>query len=411
MIVEVINTGTELLLGEILNTNFQYLSRHLNNRGFDVLYQTTVGDNERRMEQVIHNAMSRADMIITTGGLGPTRGDITKDIVMKACNVEGYLDQEVLNKINAFFAKRKTCKASNNDKQAIVPNGATVLNNEVGTAPGLWLEHNDKIFVMLPGPPSELMHVCEKQLWPLLDNKFAGQGIILSRILHLRGIGESTVAELIDDLIVKQTNPTLAIYARRGEIIIRITAKAVDATAATVMLDDGEAALRDRLEKYIYGVDDETLASYLGKKLLKHHKTISFAESCTGGLASNLVTDIAGSSEYLIGSIVTYTNEAKHNLLKVKEETLNAYGAVSKETALEMAQGVRKLFGSDFGVGITGNAGPGGSEGKPVGLVYIAIATPDEVYCKEFNFTSTRIENKLRIALTAISMVIDKLSE
>ena len=411
MIVEVINTGTELLLGEILNTNFQYLSRHLNNRGFDVLYQTTVGDNKRRMEQVIHNAMSRADMIITTGGLGPTRGDITKDIVMKACNVEGYLDQEVLNKINAFFAKRKTCKASNNDKQAIVPNGATVLNNEVGTAPGLWLEHNDKIFVMLPGPPSELMHVCEKQLWPLLDNKFAGQGIILSRVLHLRGIGESTVAELIDDLIVKQTNPTLAIYARRGEIIIRITAKAVDATAATVMLDDGEAALRERLEKYIYGVDDETLASYLGKKLLKKHKTISFAESCTGGLASNLVTDIAGSSEYLIGSIVTYTNEAKHNLLKVNEETLNAYGAVSEETALEMAQGVRKLFGSDFGVGITGNAGPGGSEGKPVGLVYIAIATPDEVYCKEFNFTSTRIENKLRIALTAISMVIDKLSE
>lgn len=411
MIVEVINTGTELLLGEILNTNFQYLSRHLNNRGFDVLYQTTVGDNEKRMEQVIHNAMSRADMIITTGGLGPTRGDITKDIVMKACNVEGYLDQEVLNKINAFFAKRKTCKASNNDKQAIVPNGATVLNNEVGTAPGLWLEHNDKIFVMLPGPPSELMHVCEKQLWPLLDNKFAGQGIILSRVLHLRGIGESTVAELIDDLIVKQTNPTLAIYARRGEIIIRITAKAVDATAATVMLDDGEAALRERLEKYIYGVDDETLASYLGKKLLKQHKTISFAESCTGGLASNLVTDIAGSSEYLIGSIVTYTNESKHNLLKVKEETLNAYGAVSEETALEMAQGVRKLFGSDYGVGITGNAGPGGSEGKPVGLVYIAIATPDEVYCKEFNFTSTRIENKLRIALTAISMVIDKLSE
>ena len=411
MIVEVINTGTELLLGEILNTNFQYLSRHLNNRGFDVLYQTTVGDNENRMEQVIHNAMSRADMIITTGGLGPTRGDITKDIVMKACNVEGYLDQEVLNKINAFFAKRKTCKASNNDKQAIVPIGATVLNNEVGTAPGLWLEHNDKIFVMLPGPPSELMHVCEQQLWPLLDNKFAGQGIILSRVLHLRNIGESTVAELIDDLIVKQTNPTLAIYARRGEIIIRITAKAVDATAATVMLDEGEAALRERLEKYIYGVDDETLASYLGKKLLKQYKTISFAESCTGGLASNLVTDIAGSSEYLIGSIVTYTNEAKHNLLKVKEETLSAYGAVSEETALEMAQGVRKLFGSDYGVGITGNAGPGGSEGKPVGLVYIAIATPDEVYCKEFNFTSTRIENKLRIALTAISMVIDKLSE
>lgn len=411
MIVEVINTGTELLLGEILNTNFQYLSKHLNNRGFDVLYQTTVGDNEKRMEQVIRNAIERADIIITTGGLGPTRGDITKDVIMKACNVEGYVDEEVLNKINAFFAKRKTCKASNNDKQAIVPVGATVLHNEVGTAPGLWLEHNDKIFVMLPGPPSELTHVCEKQLWPLMEKKFANQGIILSRVLRLRGIGESSVAEIIDDLILQQTNPTLAIYARRGEIIIRITAKADDASIATAMLDKGETELRERLEKYIYGVDDDSLATVLGKELLKKHQTISFAESCSGGLASSLVTDIAGSSEYLVGSVVTYTNEAKHNLLQVSENTLANFGAVSEETACEMAQGVRKLFGSDYGVGITGNAGPSGSEGKPVGLVYIAVATPDGVYCKEHHFTSTRIENKLRIALTALSMVIDKLKE
>lgn len=411
MIVEVINTGTELLLGEILNTNFQYLSKHLNNRGFDVLYQTTVGDNEKRMEQVIEIASKRADIIITTGGLGPTRGDITKDIVMKVCGVEGYLDTGVLEKINAFFLKRKICKASNNDKQAIVPVGGIVLNNDVGTAPGIWLEHNNKIFIMLPGPPSELKHVSENQLWPLLDERFANQGIILSRVLHLRGIGESTVAEIIDDLIVNQTNPTLAIYARRGEIVIRITAKASNAENANKMLDESEIKLRERLDKYIYGLDDDSLAACLGKELLKQQKTIAFAESCSGGLASSLVTDIAGSSEYLVGSVVTYTNEAKNKLIQVKQETLDTYGAVSEQTACEMAEGVRALFNSDYGVGITGNAGPGGSEGKPVGLVYIAVATPDGIYCKEHNFTSTRTENKLRIALTAISMVIDKLKE
>lgn len=409
MIVEIINTGTELLLGEILNTNFQYLSKHLNNRGFDVLYQTTVGDNAQRMEQVLRNAMSRADMIITTGGLGPTRGDITKDAVMHVCGVEGYVNADVLNKINAFFAKRKICKAANNDKQAIVPVGGVVLRNDVGTAPGLWLEYDGKIFVLLPGPPTELIHVCEHQLWPYLDKKFAGQGIILSRVLHLRGIDESTTAEIIDDLIVQQTNPTLAIYARRGEIIIRITAKATDADAAKSMLDDGEDKLRERLDKYIYGVDDDSLAAYLGKELLKQGKTIAFAESCSGGLASSLVTDVAGSSEYLLGSVVTYTNMAKCRIINVQQATLEAYGAVSQQTAIEMAQGVRKLMGSDYGVGITGNAGPGGSEGKPVGLVYIAVATATDIQVKEYNFTSTRVENKLRIALTAISMVIDKL--
>lgn len=411
MIVEVINTGTELLLGEILNTNFQYLSKNLNNMGFDVLYQSTVGDNENRMQQVLVQAMNRADIIITTGGLGPTRGDITKETVMELCGVDAYLDLDTWGRIDAFFAKKGTCVPSNNDKQAMIPVGAEVLQNDVGTAPGIVLEHNGKIFIMLPGPPSELVDMCEKQLWPYLHRRFGQQGIILSRVLRLRGIGESLTAEKIDDLILNQSNPTIAIYARRGEIIIRITAKAKEQAVAAEMLDNYEALLQQRLGKYVYGIDDESLASYAGKLLRRYNKTIAFAESCTGGLASSLITDIPGSSEYLLGSVVSYTNMAKNKLLHVQEETLSAFGAVSRETACEMAAGVRNLLGADFGISITGNAGPDPSENKPVGLVYIAVATDKIVYCQEHHFTATRTENKLRIALTAISMLIDKINE
>ncbi len=411
MKVELISTGTELLLGEILNTNVQYLSRRLNSMGFDVLYQTTVGDNPERMQAVLRQAMERADIIITSGGLGPTRGDITKEMVMEVCHTESFLDLDTWGRIDAYFAKKGICKPANNDKQAYVPVGAEILQNDVGTAPGLWLEYEGKIFIMLPGPPSELMHVCEQQLWPRMLRRFADHGIILSRTLHLRGIGESLAAQKLDKLIVAQSNPTIALYARYGELLIRLTAKAADADAAQRLLDAAEAQVRQYVEEYIYGVDDASLASCLGQELLKQGRTIAFAESCSGGLASSLVTDVPGSSEYLLGSIVTYTNMAKEKLLHVQPDTLERYGAVSRETACEMAAGVRRVLGSDYGVSITGNAGPGASEGKPVGLVYIAVATEDVVYCQEHHFASTRTENKLRIALAAISMAIDKLLE
>lgn len=411
MKVEIVTTGTELLLGEIVNTNVQYLSRKLNNMGFDVLYQTTVGDNAERMQQVLENAMQRADIIITSGGLGPTRGDITKEVVMQVCHTESYLDLDTWGRIDAFFAQKGLTPSDNNEKQAYVPMGAEVLQNDVGTAPGLWLEYAGKIFILLPGPPSELMSVCEQQLWPRLLQRFAQHGIILSRTLHLRGIGESLVAEKLDELIMAQTNPTIALYARYGEILIRLTAKAADAASANKLLDVTEAEVRKYVDAYIYGVDDATLAACLGQELLKQGKTIAFAESCSGGLASSLVTDVPGSSEYLLGSVVTYTNMAKEKLLHVQADTLAEFSAVSQETACEMAVGVRQLLGSDIGVSITGNAGPGASEGKPVGLVYIAVATEDIVYCQEHHFTSTRTENKLRIAQTAISMAIDKLLE
>ncbi len=411
MKVEIVTTGTELLLGEILNTNVQYLSRKLNSMGFDVLYQTTVGDNPQRMRAVLEQAMERADIIITSGGLGPTRGDITKETVTELCETESYLDLDTWGRIDAFFRRKGIPCPNNNDKQAYVPLGAEILENEVGTAPGIWLEYKGKTFILLPGPPSELTDMCEKQLWPRMLQRFSAQGIILSRTLHLRGVGESRVAELLDGLIVEQSNPTIAIYARYGEILVRLTAKAADSAEANTLLDASEQAVRACVEQYVYGVDEASLAACLGQELLAQGKTIAFAESCSGGLASSMVTDVPGSSEYLLGSVVTYTNMVKQRLINVQQETLSRFGAVSRETACEMAVGVRKLLGSDLGVSITGNAGPSASEGKPVGLVYIAVATENVVYCQEHHFISTRTENKLRIALSAISMAIDKLKE
>ena len=411
MIAEIVTTGTELLLGDILNTNVQYLSRELNKRGVDVLYHTTVGDNYQRMEQCLKLASQRADLIVISGGLGPTRGDITKEVVCRLCGRDSYLDQESWERIQNFFAVRKINYTPNNINQAMLPQGCTVLKNEVGTAPGVWLEEQGKVFVLLPGPPFELVDMCEKQLFPLLEQHFGKLGTICSRVLHLRNIGESSLATLLDEIIMAQTNPTLALYARKGEVIIRITAKAENMERAQKLLDGMEQEIRALAGKYIYGTDEENLASCLGKKLLERQETIALAESCTGGLATSMLTDIAGSSAYVKGSVVSYSNESKHKLLGVKTETLEKYSAISRETALEMARGVQQLLDTDYGVGITGNAGPGPSEGKPVGLVYIAVATRSDIVCAELHFTATRTENKLKIATTAISMVLDRIME
>ncbi|MGE4589093.1 MAG: competence/damage-inducible protein A [Acidaminococcaceae bacterium] len=412
MIVEVINTGTELLLGDILNTNFQYLSKALNQKGFDVLYQTTVGDNENRLREVLKIALTRADIIITTGGLGPTRGDITKEMVASVLDLSLELDQETLEKINRFFIHRGICMPENNVKQAMVPQGAYVLKNDTGTAPGLAVENDGKLIILLPGPPNEMKHVCNLQMLPFLEEHFAKQGIIHSKVLRLRGIGESTVAEKLDDIIISQTNPTIAIYARSGEIIIRITAKSIDYDIAEEMILKMEKEVRKRLEDNIYGVDNESLAKKLGEELLKRNATISFAESCTGGLASSMLTDISGSSEYLLGSVVSYSNKAKADVINVSEVSLKKFGAVSEQVACEMAMGVRNLFGTTLGVSITGIAGPGGgSIEKPVGLVYMAIASENGTVCQKHNFTGSRTDNKLRSVLAAFSLALDKLIE
>lgn len=411
MRVEIITTGTELLLGEIINTNFVYLATELNKRGFDVLYQTTVGDNPDRLKAALEIAAGRADMIILSGGLGPTKGDITKEIVAEYCQLPLYLDLETWNHIHNIFTKRKMCMTNNNEKQAMVPEGALILKNQVGTAPGLVVKDKERYFVLLPGPPFELKYVCEHEFFPYLETKFAAHGIIKSLTLKVRGLGESLVAEKLDALISKQTNPTLALYAREGVILVRLTAKADTAEQADKLLQELAAQVEKFLDGYVFGYDDETLAQALGKKLAARKMTIAFAESCTGGLASSLMTDIPGSSEYLSGSVVTYSNTAKQNLIKVSKTSLNKYGAVSKQVACEMATGVRELLGTDLGVSITGIAGPGGAtRTKPVGLVYIAVADKEGVVYTKNLFTGLRTQIKLRSALTAIGMAYDRIT-
>lgn len=413
MIVEVVNTGTELLLGDILNTNFQYISKELNEKGFNVLYQTTVGDNEERLLEVLDIAVKRADIVITTGGLGPTRGDITAAMVAKYLHLPLEIDQPSLTKIKAFFAKKEIPMPENNVKQAMIPKGAHILKNDRGTAPGMVVETNTgKLIILLPGPPNEMKNVTVTQMMPYLEKHFKQQGIIHSKVLHLRGIGESTVAYQLDDIIMGQTNPTIAIYARKGEIVIRITAKSTTISKAETLILEMEKQVRERLNKFIFGVDDETLATALSKELIKGNYTISFAESCTGGLASSMLTDIPGSSNYLLGSVVSYSDMAKNKVINVEQETLDAYGAVSQQVACQMAEGVRSLFGTNIGVGITGIAGPGGgSDLKPLGLVYISVTNEKGTVWEKNIFTGSRSDNKLRSVMAAFSLVMDKLNE
>jgi len=413
MIVEVLNTGTELLLGEIINTSFPYLSRNLNDAGFNVLYQSTVGDNEERLLSSLDIALKRADIVITTGGLGPTRGDITKEMVAKYLGLPLELSTMWLSKLGEYFKTKGTVMTENNKKQAYVPKGATVFNNEVGTAPGIAVKTKaGKIVIMLPGPPQEVEHVFATAAMPYLRKEFAAQGVIHSRVLHMKDIAESTVATILDEEITHQSNPTIAIYARKGEIVVRITAKGQTLEEAQALNAATEAKIRAKCDKYIYGVDYETLAEALGKKLKAGNYTISCAESCTGGLTSSMITDVPGSSEYLMGSVVSYSNMAKHKVLGVKQESLDKYDAVSDVVAKEMAEGVRKLFNTTLGVSITGIAGPGGGTAeKPVGLVYVAVSSAKGTTVKEYRFKASRSTIKLRSAMRALSMAMDKLEE
>ncbi len=402
MKVEIVSTGTELLLGEIVNTNFQYLAGRLNALGFDVLYETTVGDNYGRMKDVLAHALERADIVITSGGLGPTQGDITKEVTADLLQKPLFMDKEILSDLEKFFAFRGICMPQNNAKQAMVPQDGIVLPNKCGTAPGILIEHDNKIIANLPGPPRELKDMFEKQLAPWLINKYGQQGVIYSYTLKSAGLGESTVAEKLADLISEQSNPTIALYARQGDIRIRITAKADDEETAKRLTSDLADKVRGRLDS-IYGEGDDTLASVLGDTLRERQLTISIAESCTGGLVSNMLTDIAGSSGYFNGAAVTYSNQAKQDILGVNMADLSTYGAVSAEIAAQMAEGAARHFNSNLGIGITGIAGPGGgSEEKPVGTVYIAICFSGHTTTKRHTFSGQRADIKLRTASMAM---------
>ncbi|MBP2640037.1 MAG: Competence-damaged protein [Firmicutes bacterium] len=406
MIIELVSTGTELLLGEIINTNAPYLAKRLNELGFNVLLQTTVGDNRDRLAQVLETARSRADIVITTGGLGPTQGDITKEITAEITNRKLLLHKASEEHIRNRFAKMRRTMTSNNLRQAMIPEGALTLPNERGTAPGVVLETASATFINLPGPPHEMQRMFEKSVVPYLQQRFGTQGVITSKILRTYGITESALEEEINDYILAQKNPTLALLARNGEIIIRITANAKQIETAQILINDMEEKLCSRIGKYVYGTDNDTMELIIGKLLTNNHLSISLAESCTGGLVTSRITDIPNSSVYLKGSIICYSNDVKTDALNVSKETLRIYGAVSQETAIEMANGIRNNFGTDLGIGITGIAGPGGETAtKPVGLVYVAVAGPLGNNCIEYHFAGERTRIKHLSAQAALNQL------
>ena len=412
MIVEIITTGTELLLGQILNTNSQYLSQKLNDLGFNVLFHSTVGDNKNRMAQVFSTALGRADIIITSGGLGPTQGDITKEVSAALLNRPLELDDASLDKIRDFFVSRNRSMPDNNLRQAMIPKGAIIVPNDCGTAPGIIIEDGSKTIIHLPGPPKELQCMLDNHISAYLTTRFGIQGVIVSRVLHTIGIGESSLEEQIKDLILNQSNPTIALLARKGEVVVRLTARATSMSEANSLVCELEQKINERIAPHIWGVDNDTLEEIVGTMLMKHGLTLSLAESCTGGLVTHRITDISGSSSYLIGSIVCYSNDIKNQHLEVPANTLKVTGAVSQETAEYMATGIKRKFNTSVGIGITGIAGPlGATPSKPVGTVYIAIDGPNGICCQGYHLHGQRTDIKYQTSQITLNMLREYLNK
>ncbi|WP_196604686.1 competence/damage-inducible protein A [Pectinatus haikarae] len=406
MRVELITTGSELLLGQIVNTNSAYMASHLNDIGFDVLYQTTVGDNYDRMKTVIKNALERADIVITTGGLGPTQGDITKYVCAEIMGKTMVTHAESKKRMDDHFREKNIEMTENNSRQVLVPESAHVFINYNGIAPGIVQACDEKVLINLPGPPREMKDMFDRSLKPFLRDKFGIKHVIHSVVLDTFDIGESFLETKIRDLILKQYNPTLALLVRPSGVIIRITAKADSVEEAKQLIQPVEEEIYSRVGQYVYAVDDEPMENVVGRLLAAKKITVSCAESCTGGLLTSRLTDIAGSSEYVMGSIVSYSNLVKVKHLHVPESILAEKGAVSEETARYMAEGVAKCMGTDIGVGITGIAGPGGAtEQKPVGLVYISVTGDRGTYVVKNLFSGKREEIKYRATQKALNMI------
>ncbi len=380
---EIISVGTELLLGNILNTDAQFLSQELSALGIDVYYQTVVGDNPERLERAVELARTRADILITTGGLGPTCDDLTKQTLAKAFGKTLVFHEESARRIRDYFAKNLyTDKMpENNLQQALLPEGCTVLENHWGTAPGCIFEAEGVHVIMLPGPPAECRPMFEHGAAPYL-RKLSGE-TIRSRSLRIFGMGESAVEALLRDDMNSMENPTLAPYAKAGEVELRLTAKASSAEEADALMDPAESRLRTLLGDLIYGVDVPSLEAVAAAELKQKGLTLACAESCTGGLIAQRLTDLPGVSAVFKGGAVTYCNAAKEAVLGVPHGLLEDKGAVSEEVAVAMAQGARRVFGSDLAVSTTGVAGPDADDrGNPVGLVYVAVATAETTYCR-----------------------------
>jgi len=415
MRAEIICIGTELLLGDIVNTNASFIAKSLAGIGIDHYFQTTVGDNPARLTDTITNGLNRSDIVITTGGLGPTVDDITTEIIAKVVSKKLVLEKDVLKDISDLFRKMNKKIPKDTLRQALIPEGAKWLKNPYGTAPGLIVEYNSKIIIALPGPPREMQPMMEKYVIPYL--KYRGQitedrgQIIKTRSIKLVGLAEASVNAKVKDLLNLSGAVTVGIYAKQGEVELKIMAKAQDEIIAVAGIKKVEKIIRKKLKPYIYGVDKETLADNVVAALIKRKKTIAVAESCTGGLISSFITNVPGSSKVFMEGIISYSNESKVKDLGVKAESLKKYGAVSSRAAREMASGIRKKADVDIGIGVTGIAGPtGATKEKQIGLVFIALSIGKKIICRQFNFLGSRMEIKHQTAQAALDMVRCELS-
>ena len=407
----ILSVGTELLFGQITNTNSVYLSQKLNILGYDVLYHYTVGDNPERLAEMIEMAFKDCDIVITTGGLGPTQDDMTKEIACKILHDELVLDEEALEKIKAIFKKLKREMTDNNVKQAYFPTRAEIFYNTAGTAPGFALEDNGKTIICLPGPPREMKTMFDACVWPYLEAKSDGR--IFYRMLRTFGLGESALETALLDLIESQTDPTLATYAKESECALRVASKRKTREEAEDAVNDMVEIVKGRVGDHVFSYDDESIYEVVAKKLIERNISVSCAESCTGGLFAETLTKTPGISKVFDRGIVTYSNQAKMDELGVRQETLEQYGAVSIETAIEMARGIKAKTGSRLVVSVTGVAGPdGGTAEKPVGLSCMCAILDDREEARKFQSRHTdRNANRNYSMLCMMHLIYKLLNE
>lgn len=405
--VEILCVGTELLLGNIVNSNAQFISEELHNIGINLYFHSVVGDNFSRAVSAIENGFSRCNTIITTGGLGPTKDDMTKEAVAKYFDEPLVLFEKEKEKLISLFKNRNRPLSENNFRQVYFPKSAKIINNNNGTAPGMILEKDGKTLIMLPGPPNEMKPMLLDSVIPFLKTK--SNRVFVSKTLNFIGIGESLLETKLSNLIDSQINPTIAPYAKIGYPILRITANSNSKEESQKMIEETSNEIEKIVGDYIFGYDDDTPEYSIVNKLISLNKTISFAESCTGGMLASKIVNINNSSKVFNESFVTYSNESKIKRLGVSKEILENFGDVSEECAKAMACGVRLATNSDIGVSITGIAGDISSDSKPIGLTYIALSTKDNTIVEEFNYAKKRNSNREIATIDALNIIIKHL--
>ncbi|TWT28217.1 competence/damage-inducible protein A [Planomicrobium sp. CPCC 101110] len=411
MNAEIIAVGSELLLGQITNSNARFLSSHLAEIGINVYYHTVVGDNAERLKDAIEIAESRADLIIFTGGLGPTKDDLTKETIARHLGTTLAMDEEALESIVAFFDRAGRFMTENNKKQALVLAGSEVLVNNHGMAPGMLYKTDSHLYMLLPGPPKEMEPMFQFEAKPKLAKILNKEDVILSHVLRFYGIGEAELEDRLQDILDSQTNPTIAPLASDGEVTLRITAKTNTEQEAWTLIDGAKAQILERVGQYLYGYDDDSLASKTVELLKEQSKTISAAESLTAGLFQSELASVPGASAVLAGGVIAYNEEMKIEHLGLPQELLKEYGVVSEQTAVAMAEGVRERFQTDISVSLTGAAGPDAHGDQPAGTVWIGIATAEETTAYRLQLSGMRNTNRLRAVKLALSYVIRTLTD